>query len=409
MSTPTESVSWKKTFLLSFVVLFIAGGLVVLIFSTEPKATKSGATKKTAMLVEVMTVERGAFRPQLVVTGSVRAERDITLSPEVGGRVLSRAEGFTPGGFVNRGEVLVQIDPSDYRNALLQSKSAHSQANTRLRLEMGRQEIAEQEYEHLVDGELSERNKDLMLREPQLEAALGEVRGSEAAVRQAQLDLARTTIEAPFDAHVISRAIDVGSRVAPGSALGRLVGIEKYWVEAAVPLAMRRWLRLPRQHVDSEGDQSPQPEACSEVRIENPATWAKGAHRMGCLTRMVGTLDETTRMVRVLIEIPDPLARSDDTPPHAPPLMIGEFVEARIEGRKLENVVRLSRDYVRKDDTAWLMKDGVLQIVDLEIVVRDSKHAYVTKGLQDGDEIVTTNLSTVTDGAKLRVEGSRDE
>ncbi len=154
MNRPTDTVNWKKTLLLCSVILAVAALLVFVIFSTEPSAEKSGATKQTAMLVEVTDVAHGSYRPTFIVTGTVRPERDITLTPQVDGRVLSRSKEFTPGGFVEEGEVLLKVDPADYRTVLRQQKSALSQVETQLQLEMGQQEIAEDEYEQLVDGEL---------------------------------------------------------------------------------------------------------------------------------------------------------------------------------------------------------------------------------------------------------------
>jgi hypothetical protein len=80
-----------------------------------------------------------------------------------------------------------------------------------------------------------------------------------------------------------------------------------------------------------------------------------------------------------------------------------------IQAEPLENVVRLNRDYVRSDETVWVMEDGELQIRDATIVFRDATHAYVAEGLNDGDQVVTTNLSTVRDGAPLRLEGSDEQ
>lgn len=97
---------------------------------------------------------------------------------------------------------------------------------------MGRQKIAESDLELLDElGESGARtNRDLVLRQPQLRTAEARVASAEAAVEQAKLDLQRTSIKAPFTLQVIERLIDVGSQVAPGDDLGRLVGIEEFWI-----------------------------------------------------------------------------------------------------------------------------------------------------------------------------------
>jgi hypothetical protein len=113
---------------------------------------------------------------------------------------------------------------------------------------------------------------------------------------------------------------------------------------------------------------------------------------------MIGTLDEQTRLARVLITVPDPLGRQSE----APPLILDTLIETQIEGRPIDDVVRLPREYVRERDTVWVMQDNELEIRETDIVFRDSTYAYIRSGLESGDEVVTTTLATVADGIRLR-------
>ncbi|MFW6081688.1 MAG: hypothetical protein ACOC7W_07225, partial [Desulfosalsimonas sp.] len=63
---------------------------------------------------------------------------------------------------------------------------------------------------------------------------------------------------------------------------------------------------------------------------------------------------------------------------------------------------RINRDYVRKDNTVWVMKDGKLDIRDPEIVFKDPEHVYIKQGVKDGEQVVTSGLATVAQGARLR-------
>ena len=114
-------------------------------------------------------------------------------------------------------------------------------------------------------------------------------------------------------------------------------------------------------------------------------------------------MESQTRLARVLVEVKDPLVQQPASE-GLPPLMIGAFLKTEIEGKKLEDVVRLNRDYLRQNETVWVMEDGKLRIRDVEIIFRDEHYAYITGGLYEDDQVVTTNLSTVVDGAALRVE-----
>ncbi len=82
--------------------------------------------------------------------------------------------------------------------------------------------------------------------------------------------------------------------------------------------------------------------------------------------------------------------------------MIGTFVEVNIQADSISNVVRMDRDLVRNNQTAWVMKDNLLEIRELDIILTDNQYAYIKSGLEDGDKVVSTNLSTVTNGVELR-------
>ena len=85
--------------------------------------------------------------------------------------------------------------------------------------------------------------------------------------------------------------------------------------------------------------------------------------------------------------------------------MIGTFVEVNIEADSIPNVVRIDRDLVRSNQTAWVMKDGLLEIRELDIILTDNEYAYIRSGLEQGEKVVVTNLSTVTNGIELRTGG----
>ncbi|MEQ8879145.1 MAG: efflux RND transporter periplasmic adaptor subunit [Cyclobacteriaceae bacterium] len=383
----------KRTFIISILILLSSVVVSSVVFLTEPTAKREGATKKTAMLVEVIEVTRGNFKPLVEATGNVQAAMDITLSPRVGGEITSISENFIPGSFVKKGEVLLQIDPSDYQNTVRLRQSDLQLAKADLAVEMGRQDVAQKDYE-LIGDELSQENQNLVLRKPQLESAKANVAAAEAALEQARLSLERTTIRAPFDAHIITRNANTGSQVSPGDDLGRLVGMDEYWIIANVPVS-----KVSRLSFSDEGA-----EKGSRVKVFNPNIWPYDQFREGKLFRLIGALDNKTRLARMLVSVQDPLVRKSQSDT-LPPLMIGTFVETQIEAKEIQDVVRLSRDYMRKEGTVWVMQDGKLSIREVDIIFEDADYAYIASGLEDGEQVVTTNLATVVEGSLLRTAG----
>lgn len=385
-----------KTAFVSLVIVLVGAGLIWLIFKTEPTATRKEAARETAMLVDVQTVNRGRFTPTVEVMGQVVPAREVTLGSRVSGEVSYQADAFIPGRRVDKGQELLRIEPADYQAILQQRRSELQQARADLELEQGQQAAARQEFE-LLGEDIKDANEALILRKPQLEQARARVAAAEVAVRQAELDLARTRIRAPFPAQVLSRDVTLGSQVTTGQSLGRLVGTEQYWVEATVPLSKLRWLAFTE---DPDA-------AAAPVILHHDTAWSAGQSREARLTQLVGELDSNARMARVLITVEDPLAL--DEARGKPPLILGTFVRAEIEGRSLENVIRLDRHLVRRNNTVWVMEDRRLAIRDVEIAFRNEDYAFIQTGLEDGDQVITNDLASVVSGARLRLEEDRME
>lgn len=391
-------MDWKKTLILCFVIIVSGSLLTVLIFYTEPTASRSGATKQTAILVDVEESEVGRYNPSIQAIGTVVPTKDIILSPRVSGQIISLSPAYNPGGYVSEGDTLLKIDPKDYEYTLQQRVGELEQARADLAIEMGLQDAAREEYSiygnnRIYGDSLTQEQRFLFLREPQLNSVKSQIDVAEAAVDMAELNLQRTTVTAPFDAHILTKNVNTGSQVAPGDNLGRLVGLDSYWVETTVTLSKLKWLEFPSD--DSETG--------SEVRIRNRTAWDEGEYRTGYLYKLIGSLENQTRMARVLITFPDPHAREAGDA-ETQPLMIGSVVEVTIPAKDLDGVARVDRDYIRSGDTIWVMENNELRIRNVNIVVEDAQFAYISEGLSEGDRIVTSDLSTIADGVPLRLK-----
>ncbi len=395
-SPPVQRRSWLSFVLNTIVCLAVLGAsavAIVIINQTEPTAQQLNNRRKSSALVETIAVERGTYSPELVVLGTVQPAQDIVLSPRVRGQVMELSPRFVPGGMVREGELLLQIDSADFENAVSIRKSELEQAEASFEIEEGRQSLAKQELELLGDS-IDEVNRALVLRKPQIASIKSQVSAARAAVERAELDLQRTRLVAPFDALVLRRDVNIGSQVGPGDDLGQLVGVGQYWVMAAIPVRNLRWVQFP------DGEQSG-----SSVSLLNTDSWGPDVTRHGEVARMIGALDQTTRLARVMVTVDDPLGQLSD----APPLILDTLIEVRIAGKPIEDVVRLRREHVHDGDTVWVLVDGKLEIRQAEITFRDPEFAYVRAGLNTGDEVVKTTLATVADGVMLRKVNEPEE
>lgn len=374
------------TVFICLVIALAVGGSVWWINNSEPTAQRETATKRAPMLVDTLVVAKSDYRPQISVLGRVEASREVILRPRVEGEVIEIAKNFEPGAMVQAGELLAKLDPADFENSLTTRLSELRQAEADLVLEEAQGNVRRRSYK-LIDKELQSDQLALVFRQPQLKTFQARVQAAEAEVAQARLELKRTSIAAPFDALILERMITLGSQAERGVAMAHLVGVNEYWVIATVPLKQLQWIKFAK---DSEEP--------STATIRKHGVWGDDQYREGVVQRFIGALDEQTRLARVLITVEDPLGRQSG----APPLVLDSIVQTVIEGRLLQDVIRLDRDFLRPGDTVWVIKDDRLSIRKAKVIFRDASYAYISEGLEDGDEVVLTNLSRVREGAELR-------
>ena len=362
--------------------------------------TTSGTAKKTeqasdqqeaSRLVVVDVADRRTVPVRVRAMGTVMPAREAVLRPRVEGTIVEQHDDFVPGGFFEAGTFMVQIERADYEQTIEQRESDLERAQAALQIELGDQAVAREELE-LLKVDIPELNRDLILRIPQVNQARAEVRSAEAALKRARLNLDRTRIVAPFTGQVVEREVTVGNNVGAGDALATFVGAEEYWIELTLPVSSLRWIEVADD--DTEG---------SPADIRYVRAWGPDALRRGVVARRIGRLEQGSRLARVMVSVPDPLARSEERADQ-PELILGAFVSVEIEGKPLDDAVVIDRDLVREDDVVWVMgPDNRLQIRAVTIAYRGPDEAYVTDGIEDGDRVIRTNLTAPVEGMLLRL------
>lgn len=380
---------WLR-FGLPLLVLVVAVLVTWQLMSSSPKAARAHKERE-ARLVETIAVTQADTLVPVQAWGEVKPARSITLKAQVSG-IVKTLEAREPGTFFRQGDTLLQLDTTDYELALAQRRSELEQALANLEIEQGNQAVALSEYE-LLGTQASAAEKKRMLRGPQLQSANAQVAAARAAVEEARTQLARTTVTAPFEAVLQERHVDVGSHVTISGNLLELVGAEAAWLEVAVPVTQLRWIRFPG--AGSMG---------STVKIFYDQVWAPQQMRTGRVIRLLSQLEENGRMARVLVQVEDPFARTDANHDQ-PRLMLGSFVRTEIEGVPVQQAVVIPRALLRENDTVWILKDGnTLEIRAVTVAYRDQENVFIAEGIRAGEQVISSALSTATDGMPVRVK-----
>ena len=122
----------------------------------------------------------------------------------------------------------------------------------------------------------------------------------------------------------------------------------------------------------------------------------------GRIVRTEGQIDPATRMVHVVAQVSDPYGRGSD--PQRPPLAVGMYVRAEIEGLALQDVAEIPRAAVRADGRILVVDaDNRLHFRDIQVARATRDTIVLSSGVADGERVVVSALDTVTEGMRVRV------
>lgn len=376
-------------------LLVLAAGIAVLTLFLKYRKSPERAEQEVAPpLVQVATLTAGDVQMEVQGYGTVSPKVQVQIIPEVAGRVVFVHSELKAGGIIPAHERIIQIDPCDYELAVRQSEATVAEAQVRLDTEIAEAEVARREWRQLHPE--TEPSSPLVLREPQIQRARAGLESAKAQLAIAELRLLRTQISLPFDVMIANESVDLGQYVGMGQALATAYGIDAFEIEVPLEDADLAWFDIFRAFggQGGMGDGTARPTAAVEADFAGRAVaWT------GHVTRTTGQVDRLSRMVPVVIEVPRPL----DTTDGKPPLFPGAFVKVVIAGKTLQDAIAVPRDAIRGQDSVWIVEEGRLRVVSLDIVRTDREFAYITSGLPDGALIVTSALDAVVDGMAVRL------
>jgi RND family efflux transporter MFP subunit len=343
--------------------------------------------------VRTVTVASEDVHFDVLTQGTIEPWRAIELGAQVGGKVLAVAPSLRAGGFFAAGEVLVQIEATDYELAVVQQEGAVARAELRMLQEQAEADAALRAWQQ-VEGERPA--EPLVRREPQVREAVAALAASQAQLQKARLDLERTRVLAPFAGRVQRANVDLGQLVQPGQPLAQIHDTSCAEVRLPLPASEAGFVDLPLHWSDRDAN-SPR------VPVELTTDFAGRRHRWtGYLVRTESEVDRRSRQWVVVARIDAPYAQNGSA--DQPPLAIGAFVEASIRGRLQRGLIGIPRSALRGEDEVWLVDaEHRLRRATVQVVRRQADRVWISQGLQDGDRICITPPATPTVGMPVRL------
>ncbi len=371
----------NKKILYPLLVLIVGLGLAYLITVNEP-TPEVEPYEPLAPTVRVTEITARDEYLNVSSQGTVQPRTQSELIPEVSGRVVWMSASLVGGGAFREGDVLLRIDDADYRTAVLRAEAT-----------LQRSEV---EREFAVD-EL-ERSTSLQKRQLASQQQLDDARRrarvagaslveSRAALEQAQRDLARTELKAPFDGLVRSEQVDQGQFVTRGQSIGTIYATD--YVEIRLPIAadQLRYLDLP---ISTQGQI---PEAMRPPVAVSAQLGERRLHWSGELMRLEAEVDERSRMLYGVARL------RQETGDDGTIIPVGLFVQAEIRGRKVERIFRLPRSAMRDDNQVLVVdEENRLRFRHVSILRLEHDEMLVDEGLQGGERVCISPLQTVVEG-----------
>jgi RND family efflux transporter MFP subunit len=375
--------------LLPLVVLALGSVGTVGIIAARPSHPTSQPAHRLP-LVRVMTVESRVVDLHIEAQGSVVPRTESELVAEVSGRIIRASPQLASGGFVESGDVLVEIDPSDYEIAAERDEAALARAESQLAL--ARSALVRQRRLATRSVSSSAELDNAVSRERVAEA---NQREAKAALAHARRDLERTKVTSPFAGRVRKKYVDVGQFVARGSPVARIYAVDFAEVRLPIPDRDAAFVDLPIDYRDEKS------------RAEGPAVVLRASFAgrsyswEGRIVRTEGELDPKTRMIHAVARVEDPYGRGDD--PNRPPLAVGLFVNAEIRGRRVDDAVVIPRSALRGHSEVVVVDDeNRLRLRRVDVLRRNPRTVVLSAGIEPGERVCTAPLSVVVDGMQVR-------
>ena len=360
---------WKKIFNLKFwlpvLVLFLGVGITMALLKNKPTARKKSNFQRGTL---VTVIEAKLSNPQIEVRthGRVQAAQKVVLSARIGGEVIWISPNLSEGSFFKKNELLLSI-----------------------------------------------------------------------GIRQSQ-----SSLKAPFDGVVQLKNVDLGQYVNPGTQLATLIGSDHAEVVIDLPMSRLEWLpkqlpnELPANSKEKVAKQSTitnqyqLPAEISLAGISSASAWP------AVVKRQLLELTPRGMMVQLIAEVKDPfqlkiaLEQNDkeilgngavikkieifkkEIPEKEDffkiPLFIGSFVDVKIPGRQLTDVVQIPAKALRDRDTVWVVVNKQLQIRNVKIAHIDLDNVYISGGVTIGEKIVISPIKGASKGLKVRIAGDNE-
>ena len=408
------------------IVLAIAVVLMKTLISLKKKPEKNEIVKIPPS-VNVLIANPEPKVMMVEAYGTVKPRKSVKISVEVPGRIKDIHSSFVEGSSIQKGDLLIQIDPESYQLNRETGQIHINQAQTDIEnfkqeienlkndiaLSTANQNLAQKELERvkaLVQNQFASKNSldkieqqylqakmqlqtfsnRLLLTDTAMEAKYAALAMAQVDFRRADLALKRTQIRADFNGFVLEKMVEKDEYVNPGQTLGVIYQKDHLDVEVRIPIEDARWLKGL-----SENTELPR----VQIVMANPNSQRTQVWN-GRVVRLKAHIDEQTRTLPLTVEI---ISGNELTNPVFD-LKPGSFVKCSIMGETINDIYVVPRYLLKTGDILFIVQDNRLKMKKVTILRKFEEEIFVINGLASGDKIVSSPLPGALDGMALSIK-----
>lgn len=387
-----------KQFILT--ILLIAGTIFTTMYLTQTKPEPKKKQRKTMLpVVEVSKPNAQSYNIAIHTSGTVEAHSKTSIVSEIAGKVAYISKKFNEGEYFNKDTTLIKLDDKNYRNSIAIAQADIKQKQ--LALQDSKNQIALSADQWKLH---SKTRQDSELATLKIKSATSQsaLEAAKLRLQKAQTDRENAIIQSPYAGRVLSRDVGIGQYVGPGEKLGTVYSTD--YVEVRLPLTLEQYesLNLPENYRNAKSEKT----AKLPDVIFYSQSLGKKKQWKGKVVRSSPAMDERTRQISVIARIDDPFKRPADG---GSVVKIGQFLQAKIQTKQLNNVFILPSQAIRQQKELLLFDKGSIIVKDIKVLHIEGNNVVISADdLPTNATVITTPMASAKTGMKVRLFNQKE-
>ena len=394
----------KKIGIIGIAILLLASVLYFILFRANPDNLQNQENDKALLEVNVIIPMKYEKPATVTVKGFLTPLKEYHIKSEVEGTVQSKGNKFEKGKILEKGDVLLSIDPHKYIMMIPEKNEQLARAKEEMEKEIALRDIAIREWDITEQLDENSQNTHLAWRNLKLESAIA---AYERALNEKQLleeTINKATIVSPCRALVLNATPEEDSHLKEGEEVAHLVAVDAYLLEASILNSNLRWIYLPENN-NNKG---------SKVLIKQKIDLDTIVEKIGYLSSFSRSLDQKTKMASLRIVVEDPIGLNCEKNNQNIPMLLNGYVSAEIEGKTIDNAFIVPKEAVIDDTYVIIVKNSdtlenndtskkseVLEKREVHVALHYVDHTVIDHGLNGDEKIVIDKLSIALPGTPV--------